>query len=98
MLKKIQGQVAEYPEDFRERNFALSFYIQETGKGTIRVYPMYEMTQDGFAVVAMTFTGATAATFRAEIIEEFNRMRSELEMRGQPTLSTEELSQRALDV
>jgi len=30
--KETTQKGAEYPEDFRERNFALSFYTQETGK------------------------------------------------------------------
>ena len=66
-------------------------------RGDSKKYAYYELTYDAFVLVAFGFNGKKATAFKKIYIEEFNRMRSELEMRGQPTLSTEELSQRALD-
>ena len=61
-------------DDDREGNFALSLYTKETGNGTTRNYPMYEITKDGFTFLAMGFTGAKAAQFKQQYIEAFNRM------------------------
>lgn len=93
VLRKIKKQLEDLPEEFTDRNFAVSDYRDPTG----RTLPVYEMTKDGFMAIGMTFTGKTAAAFRVGVIEEFNRRGDELEKRGLPTLSMEEILQRSLD-
>lgn len=67
--------------DFKERNFAPSFYIRELeGRGQHK-YPMYYMTKDGFSFLVMGFTGKQAAKFKEDYINAFNKM--EEYIRGQ---------------
>ena len=69
----------------RERNeldtekcqfFKLTTYEASVGQDGIREYPMYEMNEDGFALLAMGFTGAKATMFKVCFIKEFNRMKN----------------------
>ena len=43
-----------------------------------REKPMYEMTRDGFSLLAMGFTGKKALEFKLKFINEFNRMEAAL--------------------
>ncbi len=56
--------------DFTERNFALSEYIDGTG----RKLPMYRMTKNGFVFLVMGFTGKQAAQFKESYINAFDEM------------------------
>lgn len=58
---------------FRELNFELSSFSVKTGNGTIREYPCYNMTKDGFMFLVMGFIGEKAAAFKEAYIDEFNR-------------------------
>jgi len=64
----------DVPTEFTERNFAPSEYDDITG----RKLSMYEMTRDGFTVLAMGFTGRAAMKFKLAYIEAFNRMEERL--------------------
>lgn len=55
-------------QQFRERNFALSYYITIQG----REMPMYEITKDGFTFLAMGYNGMKAGEFKELFIAEFN--------------------------
>lgn len=59
---------------FKERNFALSFYIRKLSNNGNKKDPMYYLTRDGFTFLAMGFTGKVAAKFKEDYIEAFNRM------------------------
>lgn len=60
----------ECPDEFRQRNFAQSSYINEQGKSQ----PMVEMTKDGFVLLVMGFTGPEAMGFKIAYIQRFNEM------------------------
>ena len=69
----------------RERNeldtdkcqfFKLTTYESQIGKGGTRMDPMYEMNEDGFALLAMGFTGAKATMFKVRFIQEFHRLKN----------------------
>lgn len=62
------------PADFRRLNFEESSYINEQNKEQ----PMYEMTKDGFVLLAMGFTGKKAMDFKVKYIEAFNEMERKL--------------------
>ena len=47
-----------------------------TGNGTVREFPMYEMNEDGFALLVMGFTGPKATMFKVRFIKEFNRLKN----------------------
>lgn len=61
-------------QEFTERNFALSEFIDSTG----RKLPMFHITKDGFVFLAMGFTGKEAAQWKEAYIAAFNRMQDEL--------------------
>lgn len=58
----------ECSRDFTAYNFVLSSYPTEQGKKV----KMYLMTRDGFAFLAMGFTGSKAAKFKEAYINTFN--------------------------
>ena len=55
-------------EEFRASNFRLSSYPSIQGKE----FPMYEITKDGFALLAFGFTGKEAAVIKEDSLAEFN--------------------------
>ncbi|MBS7546405.1 Rha family transcriptional regulator [Ancylobacter oerskovii] len=80
VLDSIKALLAEAPST--EPNFRLSEYLDSTG----RTLPAYEMTRDGFTLLAMGFTGKTALAFKVRYIEEFNRMEAALKAPQAPAL------------
>lgn len=68
VLRAIEN--LECSQEFRERNFAPSFYKSQQGKEL----PMYEMARDGFTFLAMGFTGSEAAKWKEAYINAFNKM------------------------
>lgn len=61
-------------EEFSTANFGESEYTNDRG----RTYPKYIITQDGFSFLVMGYTGQDAARFKEQYINEFNRMRNQL--------------------
>jgi len=59
-------------DEFRERNFAQSFYMSPQNKKL----SCFDMTRDGFAFLCMGFTGKTAAIWKERYINAFNEMES----------------------
>ena len=72
VIQKIQS--LDCSPEFTELSFQLSEYTDPTG----RKLPCYEITRDGFAFLAMGFTGKRAAKFKEDYIGAFNRMESRL--------------------
>lgn len=72
VLDKIRN--LECSPAFAEHNFVLSEYIDATG----RKLPCYQITRDGFAFLAMGFTGKRAAQFKESYITAFNQMEKAL--------------------
>ena len=64
----------ECSDTFRESNFGLSSYKSAQGK----TLPMYEVTRDGFTLLAMGYTGKEAMKFKEDYINAFNTMENEL--------------------
>lgn len=62
----------DIPEDFRVRNFAQSKFKADNINGL--EYDCYEMTRDGFTLLAMGFTGKKAMEWKVKFIEAFNQM------------------------
>ncbi|EEQ9004006.1 peptidase [Escherichia coli] len=60
----------ECSAEFTEHNFVLSEYTDASG----RKLPCYQITRDGFAFLAMGFTGKRAARFKEAYINAFNQM------------------------
>ncbi|HGP0793512.1 TPA: Rha family transcriptional regulator [Salmonella enterica subsp. diarizonae serovar 53:z10:z35] len=72
VLKKIRA--LECSPEFSARNFAGAEYTDDQGKKR----PCYQITRDGFAFLAMGFTGKRAAQFKEAYINAFNQMESRI--------------------
>jgi Rha family phage regulatory protein len=68
-------------EEFRRSNYGLAEYLDAQGKLRRRV----TMTKDGFAMLAMGFSGPKAAAFKEDYIRAFNEMADALR-RGEQNL------------
>ncbi|MBF0629556.1 MAG: Rha family transcriptional regulator [Magnetococcales bacterium] len=74
VLQNIE-HIQEYvPEEFWRLNFQPSTYLDERGKEQ----PCYTITRDGFALLAMGFTGREAMEWKIRFLETFNRMEQAL--------------------
>ena len=73
VLRDIAKEL-ETAGEFGETNFGLTSYTSSQNK----VLPCYEMTRDGFSLVAMGFTGEKAQQWKIKYIEAFNAMEREL--------------------
>lgn len=72
VIQKIE--TLECPQNFTDLNFKVSEYIDETG----RKLKSYEITRDGFTLLAMGFTGKKAMEFKIKYINAFNEMEKAL--------------------
>jgi Rha family phage regulatory protein len=79
VLKVVRKHLKHLPE-FGEGNFSLISYTDDQN----REQPAYEMTQDGFNLIAMSFATKKALFYKIEFIDEFNRRGDELQKRGLP--------------
>ena len=78
VLRAIENLLAEIPDpDFSRLNFEPRNYIDERGK----TYPEYRLTHDGFAFLAMRFTGKEAMAWQIAFLEAFNALEAELAAR-----------------
>ncbi len=85
VLDKIESLKAELPADFHEPNFRPMGIKVEIGLGKTRMDPGYEITRDGFTLLAMGFTGKQALQWKLRYIEAFNAMEAHLsEQRALP--------------
>lgn len=75
VLRSIQRLIAEADPAFTERSFALSEYADPTG----RALPEYHLTQAGFMLLAMGFTGPDALALKVQFIRAFDAMAHELQ-------------------
>ncbi|MDR1276083.1 MAG: Rha family transcriptional regulator [Candidatus Accumulibacter sp.] len=61
-------------EEFRQLNFASANYLDRQQKPR----QMYRMTEEGFALLAMGFTGEQALLWKIDFLNAFKEMRREL--------------------
>lgn len=64
----------ECSEEFSLHNFVESTYKNSVG----REYPQYFMTEQGFSLLVMGYTGKEAMRFKERYINEFHEMRNQL--------------------
>ena len=70
VLRAIDSVMSECPSEFNQRNFALVDFTDAKGESR----PMYQLSRDGFTLVAMGFTGKKALAWKVRYIEAFNAM------------------------
>lgn len=82
VLDAIDGMLIQAKE--AEPNFRLYNYISDLGQGVSRTYRSYDMNRDGFALLAMGFTGTKALKFKLAYIAQFNAMEADLRNQATP--------------
>lgn len=73
VLRDIEN--LECSPEFRRLNFEQTPYVHPQNGET---YPAYRLTRDGFAFLAMGFTGKKAAAWKEKFLEAFNAMEAAL--------------------
>ncbi|ELP3923322.1 Rha family transcriptional regulator [Escherichia coli] len=74
VLRKIESLGCS--TEFAKRNFTLCFENNELQNG--KPQPLYQITRDGFAFLAMGFTGKRAAQFKEAYINAFRKMECQI--------------------
>jgi Rha family phage regulatory protein len=74
VLRAIRTTLEDLSEDFGRCNFAPSSYINLQNKSQ----PMYRLTRNGFAFIAMGFTGRIAARWKEVYIKAFDTMEQKI--------------------
>jgi len=78
VIRTIETMLANCPDPvFGWRNFAPTSYLDRWN----REQPEYRLTHDGFAFLAMRFTGAEAMAWQIAFIQAFNALEAELRAR-----------------
>jgi Rha family phage regulatory protein len=83
------------PDDFRKLNFDELEYSYKNAINRTVKYPMFNISRDGFTLLAMGFTGKKAMQFKLAYIEAFNKMEKILK-NNKPQLPKAELDMKAL--
>ena len=78
VLRAIRNIGAEADADFYRRNFEEVITEFTNGKGGTQKAPAYRITRDGFALLAMGFTGKEAMQWKLAYLPAFNKMEREL--------------------
>jgi len=74
VLKSVRRIASDCASGFSAVNFYGAEYTDDQGKPR----PMYNLSRDGFTLVAMGFTGKKALEWKIRYIEAFNAMEAEL--------------------
>ena len=78
VLKAIDSLKADLDPAFYALNFELIQNQVDLGMGRTRLDRAYEMTKDGFTLLALGFTGKEALAFKVAYIQRFNDMEATL--------------------
>lgn len=73
VVRDIRKLISDLPEDSLP-NFGERDYTDDRGK----VWPMYEISRDGFSLLAMGFTGKKALEWKLKFLKAFNLMEQAL--------------------
>ncbi|WP_293996671.1 Rha family transcriptional regulator [Sphaerotilus sp.] len=85
VLRSVERLLPDLPDEFSRLNFEPRTYTDDRGKEQ----PEYLLTQDGFIMLAMGFTGREAVYWRATFIKAFNALGKEIRRRDKALLSRE---------
>ncbi|PES11550.1 phage regulatory protein [Bacillus cereus] len=79
VLKDIRKQVEYAGEEFGQVNFHESSYINSQNKRM----PKYDLTEEAFTLVAMSYNTKEAVQMKIKFIEEFKRMKQHIQNQQQ---------------
>lgn len=83
VIRDIEHIIKTCPDkQFSASNFGLRNYQYTTGKNQLREAPYYNLTRDGFTMLAMGFTGQKAFLWKIAYINAFNRLEAKLRELG----------------
>lgn len=82
VLKDIRKQIEYAGKKFSLGNFSESTYINKRG----REYPKFNLTEEAFALVAMSYNTKEAVQMKVKFIQEFKRMKEYIQSKQQPQL------------
>lgn len=74
VLRSIDRLAGETGPQFNQRNFTPIEYLD----GRCRKQRSFDMSRDGFTLLAMGFTGTSATAWKIKYIDAFNRMEQEI--------------------
>lgn len=78
VLQSIDGLLADCGEEFGRLNFQPSSYVTQQGKSQRE----FNLSRDGFTLLAMGFTGREAVSWKIKYLDAFNAMETELRRIG----------------
>lgn len=78
VLKDIRKIISECPSEFRAVNFDETFRTVAGPNNSTRQEPVFNLSRDGFTLLAMGFTGKKALEWKIRYIEAFNAMERKL--------------------
>ncbi len=90
VIQKIEALKVDCPPEWYALNFQRIQISVDLGLDRTRQDPAYELTRDGFVLLAMGFTGKRALAFKLAYIDAFNRMEAELHQRGVVALTADD--------
>lgn len=83
VLRDIENILKNCPDEhFRALNFEATIRDVPGPKNSVRQEKIYNLTRDGFSMVAMGFTGSKAFLWKIAFINAFNRMEAKLRELG----------------
>ena len=75
VLRDVRNILKEIDTEWGISNFAETPYVHPQNG---QIYKKYILTEDGFAILVMGYTGKDAMRFKVDYIKEFRRMKEEL--------------------
>lgn len=87
VMRDIRKLIADVPEECKS-NFGPTSIQVPMPKGGYRDEPAYQLTRDGFTLLAFGFTGKRALAWKVKYIQAFNAMEAEVaRLRAAPLMS-----------
>jgi len=78
VIQSIDNLIIELPQEWCFLNFKESLKIVDMPNGGTREQRYFNITRDGFTLLAMGFTGKKALAFKLAYIDQFNKMEKAL--------------------
>jgi Rha family phage regulatory protein len=95
VIRAIEDLLIKLPENERKRNFAQLEEDVEISNGGSKKLKFYAMTETGFTLLVMGFTGEKAIQFKLEYIAAFNKMKEIIKRSSLPSYQIEDPIKRA---
>lgn len=93
VVRDIENQISKLKEAGEEKwgvaNFGATQYQHPQNK---QLYPKFNLTEDGFAIVAMSYTTPEAMKMKVKFIQEFKRMKEYIQKQEQQAQDPVELA------